>query len=230
VNILAIGSHPDDIEFGCAPILIKEIKSGNQVKLLVFSRGEAGSSGTPEGREQESREAARLLGAAIDFLDFGGDCRLEHTPENGVRIAAEIRKFQPAIVLAPDTSENQHPDHSVAGRLTRDACRFARYGGLDALKPWPAHPIRSLYFYGITQHIGRSPDIVVDVSDVIVEWEAAMRCHESQVTHKGYIELQKSAARLLGLTVGVEYAAGLYSNDPVLVEYISDLELSSRNF
>ena len=230
MNILAIGSHPDDIEFGCAPILIKEIRKGNQVKLLVLSRGEAGSSGATEERERESRAAARLLGAAIDFLDFGGDCRLEYTPENGIRIAAEIRKFQPAIVLAPDTTENQHPDHSVAGRLTRDACRFARYGGLDALKSWPAHQIRSLYFYSITRHIGRSPNVVVDVSDAIVEWEAAMGCHQSQVTHKGYIELQKSAARLLGLTVGVEYAVGLYANDPVRIENISDLKLSSRNF
>ena len=63
VNILAIGPHPDDIEFGCAPILIKEVRAGNQVKMLVLSRGEAGSAGTPEGRERESRKAARLMGA-----------------------------------------------------------------------------------------------------------------------------------------------------------------------
>src|SRR6266852_3951025 len=106
MNILAIGPHPDDIEFGCAPILIKEIKKGNRVKLLVLSRGEAGSRGTPEVREQEARAAARLIGAEIDFLQFAGDCRLQHTPENSFRIAAEIRKFQPAIVLAPHPAEN----------------------------------------------------------------------------------------------------------------------------
>ncbi len=227
MNVLAIGAHPDDIEFGCAPVLIKEVKKGNQVRLLVLSRGEAGSSGTPEGRERESRKAAGLMGAAIDFLDFGGDCHMHYTPENSLRIAAEIRKFQPAVVLAPNTEENQHPDHSVVGRLTRDACRLARYGGL--LKPLPVHKVGSLYFYNVTQH-GQRPDIVVDISDVTEDWEAAMNCHESQVTHRSYVDLQKTAARLLGLSIGVEYAAGLYVNDPVRVEHISDIVHSSRNF
>ncbi len=81
MKILAIGAHPDDIEFGCAPVLLKEIKKGNHVDLLVLSRGEAGSSGTPDQREQESRKAARLMGAAIKFLDFGGDCQMRYGPE-----------------------------------------------------------------------------------------------------------------------------------------------------
>ena len=50
--ILAIGPHPDDIEFGCAAILIKEIKKGNHVKLLVLSRGEAGTAAANAGRSE----------------------------------------------------------------------------------------------------------------------------------------------------------------------------------
>ena len=229
MNILAFGPHPDDIEFGCAPILIKEVRAGNQVKMLILSRGEAGSAGIPDGRERESRKAAQLMGATVDFLDLGGDCHLEYTPENAFRIAAEIRKFQPALVLAPHPQENQHPDHAAAGRLVRDACRFARYGGLEELKTLPAHRIANLLFYNITQHM-QKPDIVIDVSDVVIEWEAVMNCHESQVKSKGYIELQKAGARLLGLTIGTEYALGLFANDPVRLEAISDLKLSSRNF
>jgi bacillithiol biosynthesis deacetylase BshB1 len=229
VNILAIGPHPDDIEFGCAPILIKEVKRGNQVHMLVLSRGEAGSAGTPEIREAESRKAARLIGATVDFLDFGGDCHLEYTPPNAFRIAAEIRKLQPQIVLAPHPQENQHPDHAVAGKLVRDACRFARYGGLEELKSMPVHRIGNLFFYNITQHLEK-PDIVIDISDLISEWEAVMNCHESQVTSKGYIDLQKAGARLLGLTIGTEYAIGLFANDPVHLKPISDVNLSSRSF
>jgi bacillithiol biosynthesis deacetylase BshB1 len=229
-QILAIGPHPDDVEFGCAAVLLKEIKKGNRVKLLVLSRGEAGTGGTPEQREQESREAARMLGVEIEFFDFGGDCRIEYTLENRLRIAAEIRNVKPAIILAPSTSENQHPDHVVVGKLTRDAARLARYGGVDALKPAPIHKIANLYFYNITQHIGRMPDIVIDISDVVEQWEAVMKCHGSQTSQKKYIELQKTAARLLGLTIGVEYAAGLFVNDPARVSHLSDLTLSSRNF
>jgi LmbE family N-acetylglucosaminyl deacetylase len=228
--ILAIGPHPDDIEFGCAAILIKEIKKGNHVKLLVLSRGEAGTAGTPELREQESREAAGRMGAEVEFFDFGGDCRIEYTLENRLRIAAEIRKLKPSIVLTPHTSENQHFDHVAVGRLTRDAARLARYGGVEALKPAPAHKIDNLYFYNITQHLGRVPDIVIDISDVVDQWEAVMGCHASQTAQKSYLELQKAGARLLGLTIGVEYAAGLFVNDPVRVSHLSDITLSSRSF
>jgi len=229
VNILAIGPHPDDLEFGCAPILIKEVRQGNQVRMLVLSRGEAGSAGTPELREQESRSAARLIGATVDFLDFGGDCHIEYSPENAFRIAAEIRSFKPEIVLAPHPQENQHPDHVAVGKLVRDACRFARYGGLEELKPAPVHRVANLFFYNITQHL-QKPDIVIDISDLVSEWEAVMNCHASQVLSKGYIELQKTGARLLGLTIGTEYALGLFANDPLRLETISTLNLSSRNF
>jgi LmbE family N-acetylglucosaminyl deacetylase len=230
MRILAIGPHPDDIEFGCAAILIKEIKKGNQVKLLVLSRGEAGTAGTPELREAESRDAAGKMGADVEFLDFGGDCHIEGSLENRFRIAAEIRKFKPSIVLAPHTSENQHPDHVAVGKLTRDAARVARYGGLTELKPAPVHKIDNLFFYNITQHLGQIPDIVIDISDVVDEWEAVMQCHASQTAQKSYLDLQKTGARLLGLTIGVEYAAGLFANDPVRVNHLSDITLSSRNF
>lgn len=230
MNILTIGAHPDDIEFGCAPVLIKETRKGNQVRLLVLSRGEAGSSGTPESREQESRNAARMIGAAaIDFLDFGGDCHMQYAPSNSLRIATEIRKFKPAIVLAPHPDENQHPDHSVAGRMSRDACRLARYGGIEELKSLPVHKVASLYFYHITRHLD-APDIVIDVSDERAAWELAMNCHESQIKSKSYVDLQITAARLLGLTIGVEYAIGLFANDPIRLESLSDVILSSRNF
>ena len=111
---------------------------------------------------------------------------MQYTPQNAIAIAAEIRKFKPEIVLAPHPQENQHPDHVIAGRLVRDACRFARYGGLEELKPRPVHKIKNLLFYNITQHL-QKPEIVVDISDVVVEWEAVMNCHQSQVASKGYI-------------------------------------------
>ncbi|HEY7856234.1 MAG TPA: PIG-L family deacetylase [Terriglobales bacterium] len=230
LNILAVGAHPDDVEFGCAPLLIQEIDAGARVRILVLSRGEAGSVGTPEVREQESRNAAALIGAEIDFLDFRGDCHLEMTPGNALRVASDIRRFQPQIVLAPNPSANQHPDHRAAGELVRDACRLARYGGLVDLRAHPAHKIAQLYFYDITQHGVRAPDLVIDISGVAPKWEAAMRCHATQTQSKNYIELQMTAARLLGLTIGVEYAAGVYANDPMRVARLSDLTLSSRNF
>ena len=232
MKILAIGAHPDDIEFGCAPLLLLEAQAqpAAAVKLLVLSRGEAGSAGTPEEREAESREAARLLNAELEFMDIRGDCYLEATAANAMRVAAIIRRFQPEMVLAPHPGPNQHPDHIAAGELARNACRFARYGGLVDLLSLPAHAIGHLYFYNITRHAHRPPDLVVDVSAVAEAWQAVMGCHASQTRSKRYVELQLAAARLLGLSIGVEYAAGVYANDPVRVARLSELVLSSRCF
>lgn len=234
MNILAIGAHPDDIEFGCAHVLMLEARKGNTVKLLLLSKGEAATNGTPESRETEARAAAKIIGADVEFLDFGGDCHLQNLPDNAFKIASIIRELKPAIVLAPHTDENQHPDHAVAGRLTRDACRFARYGGLDVLRRFSqagdaTHSVGALYFYTITKEPA-PPDIVVDISAVFDEWVKSMECHVSQMSTRSYADLRISAARNLGLSIGVEYAAGLYLNDPVRVNTLSELTLSSRHF
>ena len=151
MKILAVGPHPDDVEFGCAPVLIQEVQNGHQVRILVLSKGEAASSGTPEERAQEARDAAGSSAPKSDFLDLGGDCHIRHTPENAFAIAREIRWFQPNIVLAPHLDENQHPDHAAAGRMVRDAARLARYGGLTNLKDLPCIAIGSVVFLHITQ-------------------------------------------------------------------------------
>ncbi len=83
-KILAIGPHPDDIEFGCAPVLIQEIQKGNQVRILVLTKGEASTAGTPEERVEEARAAAKLMGAEIEFLEMGGDCHLRQDIQSAV--------------------------------------------------------------------------------------------------------------------------------------------------
>jgi N-acetylglucosamine malate deacetylase 1 len=231
MNILAVGAHPDDVEFGCAPVLIQEIAAGHKVHILVCSKGEAASSGTPEERAGEVRDAAKVIGATADFLDLGGDCRIESTAGSRTRMAAEIRKFQPQVVLAPLTDENQHPDHAAVGRLVRDAARLARYAGFEDLKPLPPHSIGQLYYYSITQvTTDRAPDIVIDVGPVREKWEAAIACHRSQMGTRGYRELVLARARMLGASIGVDYAAALWANDPIRLKSLADVTLTSRYF
>jgi bacillithiol biosynthesis deacetylase BshB1 len=230
MKILAIGAHPDDIEFGCAPLLIKEIEKGNQVKIIALSLGEAGSAGTPEGRKQESIDAAKIIGADIEFLEIGGDCHIEYKPENSIALAKKIREYKPNIILAPDTNENQHPDHAAAGKIMRDASRLARYGGLSELKELPVHKIDSLYYYVITQFFGSSPNIIIDVTSVQPKWEQAMHAHKSQMQSKKYLEMIMSWSKALGSAIGTEYAVGIKSNEPVELNNLSDIILSSRNY
>ena len=83
MRILAVGAHPDDVEFGCAPILIQEARAGHEVRILVTSKGEAASAGTPEERAQEAREAAKIIGARDRFPGPGR--RLQHCLHPGQR-------------------------------------------------------------------------------------------------------------------------------------------------
>jgi LmbE family N-acetylglucosaminyl deacetylase len=230
MNILAVGPHPDDLEFGCAPLLILEAAKKNRVKMLVLSKGEAGTSGTPEVRTAESSEAARLIGAELAFLDVGGDCHIRHAPETSIAIAREIRREKPEIVLAPRPDENQHPDHVATGRSVRDAARLARFGGLAELRDLAPHAIGNLYFYATTQTFGAKPDIIVDISGVETQWEAVIACHKSQIKTKDYPSLVQTHARALGAAIGVPLAVGLWVNDPVRIVSLSDLTLSSRHY
>jgi N-acetylglucosamine malate deacetylase 1 len=230
MKILAVGPHPDDIEFGCAPLLIQETAKGHQVRILVASLGEAASFGTPEERAAEARQAAEVIGAEMEFMNIGSDCHIEPTAQNSITMARQIRVFQPNIVLAPTADENQHPDHAAVSRIVQRAARLARYGGLAELRDLPSHKIDSLYYYAITTLFHHTPDILIDVSEVHARWEEAMRCHKTQVGSRAYVDLVNARARSLGAAIGVGYAVGLWSNDPIRLSSLSDLRLSSRNF
>jgi bacillithiol biosynthesis deacetylase BshB1 len=234
-RILAVGAHPDDVEFGCGAILIKEISRGHAVTVLNLTRGEAGSKGTPEERRREAEAAAAVMGARLEFAELGGDCHLEHSPENSMTIARVLRRVRPHILLAPSPDENQHPDHARTARLVRDAARLARYGGLRDLQADPPHSIDALYFYDITGSGSGAPPpgpakIVVDISGVFAAWKAAMVCHASQMQTRNYVELLIARSRALGEEIGVEHAMAVWANDPVRLEGLTDLTGSGRRF
>lgn len=233
--ILVFGAHPDDIEFGCGGVIAKDTMRGRAAHFVLCSRGEAASSGNPEQRESEAREAARILGASsVEFQDFGGDAHFEANFANTLRIARSIRQHRPGIVLAPTFMENQHPDHSRLGKMVRDAARLARYGGLLELGDLEPVSIKQLLFYAVTPDAvlsDRQP-LLVDVSapEVMQAWTSAMSAHASQVGSRGYIDLQLNRSKLWGARAGVEYAIDLYPNDPLLFDSISDAGRGVRNF
>ena len=228
-KILAIGAHPDDVEFGVAGLLIKEIENGAQVKIVICTLGEAGTNGTPEGRKQEAASAAAFIGAEFEYIPMAGDCHIEDDPASRIKIAEVIRTWKPDIVLATSFTENQHPDHLAVSKITRAAARLARYGGLAELKQLPVHAIEALYYFPSSAEMDRKPDIMIDVSAQYDKWVSAMQKHESQMKTRGYINLVSSKAKYMGATIGVDYAIPLWTNDPVTIDSITELG-SSRKY
>ena len=85
-RVMVVTAHPDDSEFGAGGTVAKLVKEGKQVTYCILTNGNKGSGDramTPERlaaiREEEQRNAARVLGVeAVDFLGFP-DCELEDT-------------------------------------------------------------------------------------------------------------------------------------------------------
>jgi LmbE family N-acetylglucosaminyl deacetylase len=135
---LAIGAHPDDVEFGCGATLAKWAAAGCTVHHLVLTDGSKGTwdagADTAElakRREDEQREAARRIAGdnagSVGFLRYV-DGELAVTREATSRVARLIRELQPDVVLGHDPWKRYrlHPDHRHAGILTCDAVVAAR--------------------------------------------------------------------------------------------------------
>ncbi len=139
-SALAIGAHPDDIEFECGATLAKWAAAGATVHLLVCTDGRKGTwdvdadvSALVARRQAEQREAAHRLGATGDvrFLDRI-DGELDMGPGSGLAVrgmvARVIRELTPEVVIAHDPWRRwrMHPDHRAAGFVTVDAVVAAR--------------------------------------------------------------------------------------------------------
>lgn len=232
--LLALGSHPDDIEFGCGGVIAKETRGGRPAHFVICSRGESATNGTAEQRTAEAVIAARILGATVEFIDLGSDAHFERSVAHTMTLASILRRLRPGIVLAPTPVENQHPDHAVLGRLVRDAARLARYGGIKELGELPAHAIDLLLYYAVSTE-GEPKDIspvLIDVSDpeIIATWKSAMEAHVSQMSTRNYVELQLARAHLNGLRAGVGHAIALFPGDPLVIDSLAQLGRGARQF
>jgi len=233
-KILAFGPHPDDIEFGCGGIIARETQAARPAHFVVCSRGEAGSRGTPKQRTAEATQAAKLLGASIEFLELDGDAHLEIRAAHAIKLAAIIRRIRPAVVLAPSVVENQHPDHARLGKLVRDAARLARFGGLKELRRQKPHAISQLFFYAVTPEAEPRDltPILIDISapEIVSVWTKAMQAHASQTATRNYVELQLTRAQLLGARAGIDYAMALFPNEPLVFDSLAQTGRSARRF
>jgi LmbE family N-acetylglucosaminyl deacetylase len=133
---LAIGAHPDDIEFGCGGTLAKWALEGTEIFHLVCTDGSKGTW-IPEQdptelvltRQGEQRAAAKRLGGSGDVIFLGWpDGELESGLRQRAQVASWIRRLRPNVVFAHDPWKRYriHPDHRNAGFLATDAIVAAR--------------------------------------------------------------------------------------------------------
>src|SRR5947209_3865006 len=95
LDVLAVFSHPDDAELTAAGTLLKLKHLGYRTGVLDMTRGEMGTRGTPEGRAEEAREAARIMRLDVRLNLEQPDGHVWLTEEARTAWVRVIRKYKP---------------------------------------------------------------------------------------------------------------------------------------
>jgi LmbE family N-acetylglucosaminyl deacetylase len=186
-SALAIGAHPDDVEFGAGATLAKWAAQGCQVHHVVCTDGAKGTwdpradvAALVATRRVEQRAAARALAGPtageVRFLGYV-DGELEAGRAAQGALARVIRELQPEVILGHDPWKRYrlHPDHRHAGLLTCDAVVAARDPHFFVGHRLNPHRPQALLLWEAEE-----PNHVEDVGEFVAAKLAALQAHSSQ--------------------------------------------------
>ena len=225
LDILVLPAHPDDAELYCSGTIAKHIALGKKVGVADLTRGELGTRGTVEIRQEEANHAAKLLNLSVRENIGLRDGYFKDDEKDQLEVIKVIRKYQPEIIITSATSD-RHPDHARSAKLVEHA---GFYAGLSKIKTaltdgeeqqvW--RPKLVLNFIQDT-HI--KPDILIDITGY---WElkvASIRAYKSQfynpdwadepetyISSPAFMEVAEARAREFGRAIQVKYAEGFTS-------------------
>ena len=217
MRVLAVGAHPDDLEYFCGGTLAKYRQQGHEVFMTNLANGSRGSTTysrekLTEIRRAEAKAAADVIGA--EYIPGGFVEDLEIYPDRFLRdIVTDLyRMTKPDVVLTLSQGDYS-PDHTYAGQLVFDASHAATIPLYET--DYEAHGSRTpILLMDTAAGLNFHPEEYVDISDTIELKKEMLRCHQSQFEHlKSYrdLDLVGSAvlqSRFRGLQAGVEYAEG----------------------
>lgn len=235
LDILAIGAHPDDVELGCGATIAKEISLGKKVGILDLTRGELGTRGSAEIRDEEAQNAAKILNVAVrENLSFA-DGFFANDKEHQLEVIKILRKYQPKIVLC-NAVDDRHIDHGKGSRLVSDACFLSGLRKIETELDGVAQTAwRPKHVYHYIQWKNLEPDFVVDVTGFIDVKMDAVKAYTSQfydpnskepispITSKNFIDSIKYRAQDLGRLIGKDFAEGFTVERYVVVDNLDKL-------
>ena len=238
LDILAFGSHPDDVELGCGATIAKEISKGKKVGIIDLTRGELGTRGTAETRDEEATNAGKILGAAVRINMAFEDGFFVNDKEHQLAVIKMIRKYKPEIVIC-NALDDRHIDHGKGSKLVSDACFLSGLIKIETImdsdnKLQEAWRPKQVYHY--IQWKNLQPDLVVDVTGFIETKLKAVFAYKTQfynenskepetpISSKNFADSVKYRANDLGRLVGVEYGEGFMVERFVAVDSLFDLK------
>lgn len=235
LDILAFGAHPDDVELGCGGTVAKEVSKGKKVGIIDLTRGELGTRGSVDLRNQESKLASNILGLVLrENLNFK-DGFFQNNESNQIEIIKVIRKYRPEIVLC-NAEDDRHIDHPKAAELVSSACFLSGLRKIETIdngKNQLEWRPKNVYHY--IQWKNSSPDFLVDISGFISIKLEAIKAYSSQfydpnsnepetpISTKNFIDNVINRSADLGRLIGVEHAEGFTSKKSLGINTLEDL-------
>ena len=235
LDILAFGAHPDDVELGCGGTVAKEISKGKKVGIIDLTRGELGTRGSVDLRNQESKLASNILGLVLrENLNFK-DGFFQNNESNQIEIIKVIRKYRPEIVLC-NAEDDRHIDHPKAAELVSSACFLSGLRKIETIdngKNQLEWRPKNVYHY--IQWKNSSPDFLVDISGFISIKLEAIKAYSSQfydpnsnepetpISSKNFIDNVINRSADLGRLINVEHAEGFTSKKSLGINTLEDL-------
>lgn len=235
LDILAFGAHPDDVELGCGATLAKEISLGKKAGIIDLTRGELGTRGSAEIRDEEARKAGEILGISIrENLRFR-DGFFVNDETHQLEVIKMIRKYRPEIVLC-NAIDDRHIDHGKGSKLVSDACFLSGLRRIEtevdgvAQEAW-----RPKVVYHYIQWKSINPDFVVDVTGFIDKKVAAILAYGSQfyepnsnepttpIATKNFLDSLHYRSQDLGRLIGTDYAEGFTAERYLAVSSLENL-------
>ena len=236
IDILAIGAHPDDVELGCSGTLAKEISTGKKVGIIDLTRGELGTRGNVEIRENEAISAAKILGVSFRENLNLKDGFFKNDTDHQLKLIQVIRKYRPKLILC-NAIDDRHIDHPKAAKLVLDSCFLSGLKkiktNLDGVEQNPWRPINIFHYI---QWKNLEPDFVVDISDFFNKKISAVKAfksqfydgnetvHDTPISTKNFLDSIEYRARDLGRLTGVEYGEAFTAARLPLVDSVSHLK------
>lgn len=184
INVVVIGAHPDDCDIDAGGTAILFSKMGHNVLFVSLTNGDAGHHEMGGGalakrRMNEAKEAGKRFGVEYEVLD-NHDGELLPTLENRKAVIRLIRKWNADVVISHRPND-YHPDHRNASIIVQDAAYMVIVPNVAPdVEPLKKNPVFLYSHDGFQKPTPFSPDIVVDITNVLDEKIYAMAAHESQ--------------------------------------------------
>lgn len=219
-SALAIGAHPDDVEFGAGATLAKWAAQGCVVHHLVCTDGSKGTwdanadiAALAARRQDEQREAARRLAGAnagqVRFLGYV-DGELDSDLAARAEVARVIRELRPAVVFGHDPWKmyRLHPDHRHAGLLACEGIVAARDPHFFAEQGLEPHRPEVLLLWE-AERVSHIEEVSGFVDHKLAALEAHVSQFESTMHAADETELDAFRQRIRGRLAGIGDAYGV---------------------